>query len=54
MKAPIYLRKDPVGGGAWLHDAFDKHLGYVHAVETAEAIVAAVNAQAMIAESKAA
>ncbi len=44
MKGPIYLRKEPQGYGAYLHDAFDKHLGYISRIENAERIVAMVNA----------
>ena len=44
MKGPIYLRKEPSGFGAYLHDAFDKHLGYISRVENAERIVALFNA----------
>lgn len=46
MKTPIYLRKEPHGNGAYLHDAFDKHLGYISRIENAERIVAMVNAAA--------
>lgn len=51
MKAPISFRKDPQGPGAFLHDAFDRHLGYAHTVAIAEAIVAAVNAQASVSQA---
>lgn len=46
MKTPIYLREDKSGGGAWLHDHFDNHLGYIHSLEAARVVVAAVNSQA--------
>lgn len=46
MKTPIYLRKDEAGGGAWLHDFLDNHLGYIHSAEVASIIVGAVNSQA--------
>lgn len=49
MKAPIYIRKDPTGTGAYLHDCYDSHLGYIHRLSDAEAIVAAVNGSAKIA-----
>lgn len=50
MKYPLYVRSELNGFGAYLHDANDKHLGYMGSEQTAEAVVSAVNEVASLRE----